>query len=176
MEYYSHIGFFPYTSLLDRVESKAIRLIGDPSLTSTLDPLSLRHKVASLSFPYRYYFGHCSDELAACIPPPMTRPRSIWQATFAYKYCVVLSNVKINQFSDRFFPSTSCLWISLPTSVFPASFLQKTGLSPPYGPDGVILFLITLFRYFRHFILFLFFKGCRLEKGHIVPILCSHSL
>ena len=40
LEYCSHIwGSSPYTSLLDRVESKAIRLIGDPSLTSTLDPL-----------------------------------------------------------------------------------------------------------------------------------------
>ena len=39
LEYCSHIwGSSPYTSLLDRVESKAIRLIGDPSLTSTLDP------------------------------------------------------------------------------------------------------------------------------------------
>ena len=41
MEYYSHIwGSSPYTSLLDRVESKAIRLTGDPSLTLTLDPVS----------------------------------------------------------------------------------------------------------------------------------------
>ena len=47
LEYCSHIwGTSPYTSLLDRVESKAIRLIGDLSLTSTLDPLSLRRKVA----------------------------------------------------------------------------------------------------------------------------------
>ena len=38
LEYCSHIwGSSPYTSLIDRVESKAIRLIGDPSLTSTLD-------------------------------------------------------------------------------------------------------------------------------------------
>ena len=39
LEYCSHIwGSSPYTSLLDRVESKAFCLIGDPSLTSTLDP------------------------------------------------------------------------------------------------------------------------------------------
>ena len=51
LEYFSHIwGSYPSTSLLDRVESNAIRLIGDPSLTSTLDPLSLRCKVASLFF------------------------------------------------------------------------------------------------------------------------------
>ena len=50
LEYCSHIwGSSPYTSLLDRVESKAIRLISDPSLTSTLDPLSLCRKVASLT-------------------------------------------------------------------------------------------------------------------------------
>ena len=110
LEYCSHIwGSSPYTSLLDRIESKAIRLIGDPSLTSTLDPLSLRRKMASLSLFYRYYFGHCSDELAACIPPPMARPRSTHQATFAHNYCVELSNARINRFSDGFFPFTSHL-------------------------------------------------------------------
>ena len=37
LEYCSHIwGSSPYTSLLDRIESKAIRLIGDPSLTVCL--------------------------------------------------------------------------------------------------------------------------------------------
>ena len=119
LEYCSHIwGSSPYTSLLDRIEPKAIRLIGDPSLTSTLDPLSLRRKVASLSLFYRYYFGHCSEELAACIPPPMARPHSTRKAPFAHNYCVELSYARINRFSD---PSTSCLWNSLPSSVFLAS-------------------------------------------------------
>ena len=122
LEYCSHTwGSSPYTSLLDRVESKAIHLIGDPSLTSTLDPLSLCRKVASLFLFYRYYFGHCSCELAACIPPPMARPRSTRQSTFAHNYCVELSNARINRFSDGFFPSTSRLWNSLPPSVFLAS-------------------------------------------------------
>ena len=126
LEYCSHIwGSSPYTSLLDRVESKAIHLISDPSLTSTLDPLSLRRKVASLSLFYRYYFDHCSDELAACIPPPMARPRSTRQATFAHNYSVELSNARINRFSDGFFPSTSHLWNSLPSAVFPASFKRQ---------------------------------------------------
>ena len=123
LEYCSHIwGSSPYTSLLDRVESKTIRLIGDPSLTSTLDSLSLRRKVASLSLFYCYYLGHCSEELAACIPPPMARPRSTRQASFAHNYCVKLSNARINRFSDGFFLSTSHLWNSLPSSVFLASF------------------------------------------------------
>ena len=33
-----------------------------------------------------------------------------------------LSNARINRFSDGFFPSTSHLWNSLPSAVFPASF------------------------------------------------------
>ena len=87
LEYCSHIcGSSPYTSLLDRVESKAIHLIGDPSLTLTLDPLSHRRKGASLSLFYRYYCGHCSDELAACISPPMAQPLSTQQASFAHNY------------------------------------------------------------------------------------------
>ena len=141
LEYCSHTrGSSPYTSLLNRVESKAIRLIGDPSLTSTRDPLSLRCKVASLYLFYRCYFGHCFDELATCIPPPMARPRSTQQASFAHNYCVELANARINRFSDGFFPSTFRLWNSLP-SVFPASFLQKASLSPPEGPDGMIFLL-----------------------------------
>ena len=123
LEYCSHIwGSSPYTSFLDRAESNVIHLIGNPSLTSTLDPLSLRCKVASLPLFYRYYFGHCSDELAACIPPSMAQPRSTRQASFAHNYCVELSNARINWFSDGFFPSTCHLWNSLPSSVFLASF------------------------------------------------------
>ena len=123
LEYCSHIwDSSPYTFLLDRVESKAIHLIRDPSLTSTLNTLSLCRKVASLSLFYRYYFGHCSHELDACIPPPMARPCSTRQASFAHNYCVELSNARINRFSDGLFPSTSCLWNSLPSSVFIASF------------------------------------------------------
>ena len=135
LEYCSHIwGSSPDTSLLSRVESKAICLIGDPSLTSTLDPLSLRRKVASLSLFYHYCFGHCSEELAACIPPPMALPHSTRQASFAHNYCVELSNARINQFSDGFFPSTSRLWNSpvfCISSFLQPSFLQKAGLSPP---------------------------------------------
>ena len=135
LEYCSHIwGSSPNNSFLDRVESKVIRLIGEPSLTSTLDPLFFRRKVASLSLFYHHYFGHCSDELAACIPPAMARPHSTRQASFAHNYCVELSNARINRFSDDFFPFTSCLWNSPIFCIFfflQPSFLQKAGLSPP---------------------------------------------
>ena len=47
------------------------------------------------------------------------------QPSFAHNYCVELSNARINRFSDGFFPSTSRLWNSLPSSVFPASFKRQ---------------------------------------------------
>merc|ERR1712002_316580 len=120
MEYCSHIwGGSPAVSLLDRVESKAIRLINDHSLTSSLDSLSLRRKVASLSLFYRYYFRHCSLELANCIPPPLEGPRNTRQASNAHRYSVSITNSRINGFNDCFFQSTSKLWNSLPKSVFP---------------------------------------------------------
>ena len=132
LEYCSHIwGSSPYTSLLDRIESKAIRLIGDPSLTSTLDPLSLWRKVASLSLFYCYYFGHCSDELATCIPPPMARPRSTRQATFAHNYCVELYNARINRsvmVSSLLLPTFGTLSLPLYFQL-PSTFLPSKGRS-----------------------------------------------
>ena len=123
LEYCSHVwGASSYTYLLDRVESKAIRLIGDASVTSSLDSLSLRRKVASLSLFYRYYFGRCSDELAGCIPPPLARPRNTRQAASMNGYAVEICNPRVGRYSDCFFYSTSLLWNSLPNSVFPSSY------------------------------------------------------
>ena len=127
LEYCSHIwGASPYTYLLDRVESKAIRLIGDASVTSSLDSLSLRRKVASLSLFYKYYFGHCSVELAGCVPPPLARPLGTRQATSAHRCSVEICNPRIDRFSDCFFHSTSVLWNSLPDSVFLNSYNLST--------------------------------------------------
>ena len=68
LEYCSHVwGGAPKSSLhlLDRVQSKAIRLINNPNLTNSLQSLSLshRHLVADLSIFYRYFHGHCSQEI-----------------------------------------------------------------------------------------------------------------
>ena len=47
LEYYSHVwGASSYASILGRVEQKAFCLISDPTLTSTLNSLTLHQKVA----------------------------------------------------------------------------------------------------------------------------------
>ena len=140
LEYCSHVwGSSPYTSLLDGVESKAIRLIGDPSLTSVLDPLSLRRKVASLSLFYRYYFGHCCDELATCIPRPMAQPRSTWQASFAHNYCVELSNARINRFSEMIVMVSSLLLPAFGTLSLLLYFRLPSTFRPSKGRSSTTL-------------------------------------
>ena len=70
MEYASHVwGGSTHTALLNRVESKAFRLINSSSLTDCLQPLSHRPDVASLAIFYRYFHANCSSDLANCIPP-----------------------------------------------------------------------------------------------------------
>nr|CAH7723759.1 unnamed protein product [Callosobruchus chinensis] len=57
LEYCSHIwgAAAPTTlSILDVVQRRAIRLVGNPALTCHLQPLFHRHAVGDLSLSYRY--------------------------------------------------------------------------------------------------------------------------
>ena len=161
---------------LIRLNQRLFSWLMFPPWSRLLTPLSLRRKVASLSLFYRCNFSHCSEELAACIPPPMARPRSTRQASFAHSCCVELSNERINRFSDSFFPSTPCLWSSLP-SVFPASFNLSFFKRQVYHHLGTRWhdFFITVFRYFMflfysfHCLSFPFPRDADSRKGALCP-------
>uniref|UniRef100_UPI00358FB052 extracellular calcium-sensing receptor-like n=1 Tax=Myxine glutinosa TaxID=7769 RepID=UPI00358FB052 len=45
-----------------------------------------------------YYFGFCSQELAACVPPPLARPRNTRQATTSHDYCVAIGKSRLLQY------------------------------------------------------------------------------
>ena len=185
LEYCSHIwGSSPYISLLGRVESKAIRLIGDPSLTSTLDPLSLRRKVASPSLFYRttlvtalknwlpvfhlQWLGHVPHGRHH-LPTTI-----VWNSPMQE----LIGSVMVSSLLLPAFGTLSLLlYFWLPST----SLSSKSKSITTLGTRWHDLFFITRFRYF----IFLYYsfnchsfpfpKGCRLEKGHIVPVLCSHS-
>ncbi len=72
-------GFHTHTALLNRVESKAFRLINSPPLTDSNVPLNLRRNVASLSIFYRYFQANCSSELANC---------QSWHLRHQLRHCV----------------------------------------------------------------------------------------
>merc|ERR1712035_134538 len=123
MEYASHIwGGSTHTSLLNRVESKAFRLINSPPLTDNLQSLKIHRDVASLSIFYQYFHGNCSSELANCMSPPLWWPRCTRLSTYSHSFSVQLSNVRVNQYLHSFIPFTGKLWNSFPESVFPFAF------------------------------------------------------
>ena len=61
--------------LLDKVHSKAIRLIDNPNLTKLLQPLSHRRLVGDISIFYRYLHGYCSHVIREIIPVPLRHVR-----------------------------------------------------------------------------------------------------
>src|SRR5678815_2238199 len=65
-----------FTRLLDRVESKAKRLINC--------------SVGALSLFYRHPSGKCSRELIICVPPPLRLPRSTRNAISGLIFVLIL--------------------------------------------------------------------------------------
>src|ERR1044072_9071220 len=123
MEYVSHIwGGSTHTALLEKVESRAFRLINSPALTDSLRSHSARRIVASLSLYYRYYNGHCSSELSRRIPPPLRRVRATRFSTQSHPFSVQLSDPRLNSYAHSYMCSTGKVWNTLPLSVFPISF------------------------------------------------------
>nr|CAH7730054.1 unnamed protein product [Callosobruchus chinensis] len=77
-------------SILDAVQRRAIRLIGDPALTCHLQPLSHRCAVGDLSLFYRYSNGFCSSELTSIIPPRSRPARCTRGTSSSHPKAVVL--------------------------------------------------------------------------------------
>ena len=125
LEYCSHVwGVAPKSSLhlLDRVQSKAIRLINNPNLTNSLQSLSHRRLVADLSIFYRYFHGHCSQEIKNIIPDPVRCVPTTRNSTYSHPVKVKLPNPRTLAHKSSFIPRTSQLWNSLPPTTFPESY------------------------------------------------------
>ena len=125
LEYCSHAwGGAPKSTLclLDKVQSKAIRLINNPNLTKSLQPLSHRRLVGDLSIFYRYCNGHCSQEIRDIIPVPLRRVRTTRSSTHSHPFQVSLPNPRTLSHKSSFIPRTCNLWNVLPSSCFPESY------------------------------------------------------
>ena len=125
IKYCSHVwGGAPKSSLnlRDSVQSKAIRLINSPNLTNSLQSLSHRRLVANLSIFYRYFHGHCSQEIKNIISDPMRRVQTTRCSTHSHPFQVTLPNPRNLAHKSSFIPRTSQLWNSLPPTSFPESY------------------------------------------------------
>ena len=103
-------------------ESKAIRLINTPSLTKSLQPLSRRRLVSDLSIFYRYFHGHCSQEIRDIIPVPLRPVRTTRSSTHSHPFQVSLPTSRTLSHKSSFIPRTCNLWNLLPSYCFPESY------------------------------------------------------
>nr|CAH7733753.1 unnamed protein product [Callosobruchus chinensis] len=129
LEYCPHIwgAASPTTlSILDAVQRRAIRLIGDPALTCYLQPLSHRRAVGDLSLFYRYSNGFCSSELTSIISL-LTKPaRCTRRTSSSHPKAVVLYTSRTERYDRTFIPRVSRAWNELPGDVLvePASVVS----------------------------------------------------
>ena len=125
LEYCSHVWGGASKStlrLLDKIQSKAIRLINNPNLTKSLQPLSHGRLVGYLSIFYRYFHRHCSQEIGEIIPVPLRRVRTTRSSTHSHPFQVSLPNPRTLSHKSSFIPRTCNLWNVLPSSCFPESY------------------------------------------------------
>ena len=125
LQYCSHVwGGAPKSTLclLDKVQSKAIRLINNPNLTKSLHPLSHRRLVGNLSIFYRYFNKHCSQEIRDIIPVLQRRVRTARSSTHSHPFQVSLPTSRTLSHKSSFIPRTCNLWNVLPSSCFPESY------------------------------------------------------
>nr|CAH7740839.1 unnamed protein product [Callosobruchus chinensis] len=126
VEYCSHIwGAAALTtlSILDAVQRRTIRLIGDPALTYHLQPLSHRRAVGDLSLFHHYSNGLCSSELTAIILPLSKPARCTRGRFFSHPKAVVLHTSRTERYDRTFIPRESRACNGLPGDVLvePAS-------------------------------------------------------
>ena len=125
LEYCSHVRGVAqkYTvCLLDRVQSKAIRLINNPNFAKSLQPLSHLHLAGDLSIFYGYFHGHGSQKIRDVISVPLRRIRTTRSSTHSHPFQVSLPNPRTLSHKSSNTPRTCNLWNVLSSSCFPESY------------------------------------------------------
>ena len=107
---------------LDAIQKRAIKLIGDPPLTNSLDSLAYRRTISALSLYYRYYYSVCSVQLKSIIPPKALFTRNMRFLNSQHPFAVKLDKNRTSAFATSFIPMTPRDWSSLPDTVFPAAY------------------------------------------------------
>ena len=97
-----------YLELLDKLQKQICRTVG-PSLAASLEPLTHRRNVASLSLFYRYYFGRCSSELAQLVPLPFSRGRSTHYSDRLHDLSVTIPRCYKDVYVNSFCPGRARL-------------------------------------------------------------------
>ncbi|XP_065662730.1 uncharacterized protein LOC136085357 [Hydra vulgaris] len=103
------------------MKKRIVNIVG-PALAANLQPLSHRRNVASLSLFSKNYKGHSSKELASLLPSTKIHSRITRHSIKCHSFSVTVPKYSKNAYSSSYFPRTSALWNSLPSSCFPDSY------------------------------------------------------
>ena len=107
---------------LDAIQKRAIKLIGDPALTNSLNSLAHRRIISALFLYYKYYHGVCSDELKSIIHSKALFIRNKRFSKAQNHFSVKMNKNRTRAFFNSFIPMNSSDWNSLPATVFPATY------------------------------------------------------
>jgi hypothetical protein len=120
LEYCSHIwGGSSSVWMLEKVDRRARRLIGDPMILGALQPLQHRSDVAALTILFRIYHGRCSAKLLSTLPPRRRRGRLTRAGARNHDHSLTPLCSRIERFKRSFLPRTIETWNNLPEHVFP---------------------------------------------------------
>ncbi|XP_045497535.1 uncharacterized protein LOC123695674 [Colias croceus] len=126
VEYCSHLwaGAAKYQlNALDSIEKRAIRLIGNESLTACkLHSLEHRRNVASLAVFYRIFHGECAEELHNLLPAAPFYHRGTRRRAGLHPYVIDIPPIRTKRFASSFLMRTGKEWNNLPASVFPRNY------------------------------------------------------
>ena len=95
---------------------EAVRL-NNRKLNNSLRPLSHRRSVGDLSIYYRYFNGHCSQEIREIIPVHLRRVRTTRSSTHSHSFQVSLPNPRTLSHKSSFIATygASCLLLPFPS-------------------------------------------------------------
>ena len=120
VEYFCHVwarALSCYLKLLDKLQKRICRTIGS-SLAASLEPLTHRQNIASLSLFYKYYRVKCLSKRSQLIPFPNSRGRSTRYSDRLHDFYVTISRCCKDVYFKSFFPRAAKLWNSLPIECF----------------------------------------------------------
>ena len=121
LEYCSHIWAGAaecHLELLNKIQRRATRLVGNANLTFQLAPLNAHRRVGFLFLFYRFYHGHCANSIAELMPRPAEIGRPLRNREAWHPYRVDLCRSRTVTSQSRFIARTSQEWNLLSCSVF----------------------------------------------------------
>ena len=126
MEYNSHLWAGASKSALDfvdRIESRALKLIGDDRVISSITSLRHRRDVTCMVLFYKYYFGKCSSVLSELTPTSQVFTRNTSRSGRIHVHTVAIISHRTTHYRENsFFIRTARLWNDLPRNLFAVNF------------------------------------------------------